>query len=303
MSVSTPAPANPTKTDKVPQILTIEPDTELVFRGPFKDVVTTILKLSNPSDKKVCFKVKTTAPKRYCVRPNCGLIESNESVNVAVMLQPFDYKDENENKRHKFLVQSVVPTGDIENIQPGDVEGLWKSLPSLPAKYPVMDSKLKCVFEMPSNENIVPSGGLGENGAGSAESTLPATSSSNFHSIVSNPAPTPVPEVNGSGRTEDIKAPVDPKPTAPVVAKPIDTPAAAAAPVLTQRKTQLVNKPVDSVKIEKSAPPQQQQLATGGAQSGGEMMKSQDNAGMQMSFMVGIVLALLIGIILGKFIL
>ena len=59
--------------------------------GPFKDVVTTILKLQNPSDKKVCFKVKTTAPKRYCVRPNCGLIDPNESVNVAGRFFIFGY--------------------------------------------------------------------------------------------------------------------------------------------------------------------------------------------------------------------
>ena len=41
-----------------------------------------------------------------------------------VMLQPFDYKDPNENKRHKFLVQSVVPTGEIADIAPCDVEAL-----------------------------------------------------------------------------------------------------------------------------------------------------------------------------------
>lgn len=35
------------------------------------------------------------------------------------MLQPFDYKDSAENKRHKFLVQSIIPK---EEIQPQDVE-------------------------------------------------------------------------------------------------------------------------------------------------------------------------------------
>lgn len=55
----------------------------LSFIGPFTDVVTADLKLSNPSEKRVCFKVKTTAPKRYCVRPNSGIIEPNQSVSVA----------------------------------------------------------------------------------------------------------------------------------------------------------------------------------------------------------------------------
>jgi len=53
------------------------------FSGPFSTVVTSELKLTNPSTKKVAFKVKTTAPKRYCVRPNSGLIEPNGQVAVS----------------------------------------------------------------------------------------------------------------------------------------------------------------------------------------------------------------------------
>lgn len=51
--------------------------------GPFSDVVTANLKLSNPTDRNVCFKVKTTAPRRYCVRPNSGIIDAGTSINVS----------------------------------------------------------------------------------------------------------------------------------------------------------------------------------------------------------------------------
>lgn len=51
--------------------------------GNFTEVVTANLKLTNPSEKKVCFKVKTTAPKRYCVRPNSGFVEAGGVVEVA----------------------------------------------------------------------------------------------------------------------------------------------------------------------------------------------------------------------------
>lgn len=51
--------------------------------GPFSDVVTTNLKLANPTDRNVCFKVKTTAPRRYCVRPNSGIIDAGTSINVS----------------------------------------------------------------------------------------------------------------------------------------------------------------------------------------------------------------------------
>ncbi|XP_045193498.1 vesicle-associated membrane protein/synaptobrevin-binding protein-like isoform X1 [Mercenaria mercenaria] len=127
---------------KLDQVLQIEPSVELVFRGPFNEVVTADLKLTNPSDKRVCFKVKTTAPKRYCVRPNSGVIESKGAVTVAVMLQPFDY-DPNEKNKHKFMVQTMfAPDGKIEN-----QEQLWKDV--LPEQ--LMDSKLKCVLDPTGN--------------------------------------------------------------------------------------------------------------------------------------------------------
>ena len=56
---------------------------------------------------QVCFKVKTTAPRRYCVRPNSGMIDAGETMEVSIMLQPFQY-DPNERNNHKFMVQSMV---------------------------------------------------------------------------------------------------------------------------------------------------------------------------------------------------
>ncbi|KTF71928.1 hypothetical protein cypCar_00049909, partial [Cyprinus carpio] len=73
---------------------------------PFTDVVTANLKLKNPSERKVCFKVKTTAPRRYCVRPNSGIIDPGATVIISVMLQPFEY-DPNEKSKHKFMVQTI----------------------------------------------------------------------------------------------------------------------------------------------------------------------------------------------------
>ncbi|XP_012732744.2 vesicle-associated membrane protein-associated protein B isoform X2 [Fundulus heteroclitus] len=121
------------------QVLVLEPPQELKFRGPFTDVVTATLKLTNPTDRNVCFKVKTTAPRRYCVRPNSGIIDAGTSINVSVMLQPFEY-DPNEKSKHKFMVQSILAPRDMT-----DMEGVWKEAKS----DELMDSKLRCSFEMP----------------------------------------------------------------------------------------------------------------------------------------------------------
>ena len=40
---------------------------------------------------QVCFKIKTTAPKRYCVKPNSGVVDPNNEVQIAVSLQPFEW--------------------------------------------------------------------------------------------------------------------------------------------------------------------------------------------------------------------
>ncbi|XP_052339819.1 vesicle-associated membrane protein-associated protein A-like isoform X3 [Oncorhynchus keta] len=128
---------------KLEQIIVIEPPYDLKFKGPFTDVVTTNLKLKNPSDRKVCFKVKTTAPRRYCVRPNSGMIESGATVTVSVMLQPFDY-DPNEKSKHKFMVQTIFAPSTAT-----DMDAVWKD--ATPDDF--MDSKLRCVFELPTDND------------------------------------------------------------------------------------------------------------------------------------------------------
>ena len=51
--------------------------------GPFHQAVSSTMTLTNPSERKVCFKIKTTAPKRYCVKPNSGVIDPREEVKIA----------------------------------------------------------------------------------------------------------------------------------------------------------------------------------------------------------------------------
>ncbi|XP_063318719.1 VAMP (vesicle-associated membrane protein)-associated protein A, like [Pelmatolapia mariae] len=130
---------------KLDQILILDPPSDLRFKGPFTDVVTTNLKLRNPSDRRVCFKVKTTAPRRYCVRPNSGVIDPGSSVTISVMLQPFDY-DPNEKSKHKFMVQTIFAPPNVT-----DMESLWKDA----KPDDLMDSKLRCVFELPSENDKV----------------------------------------------------------------------------------------------------------------------------------------------------
>jgi len=128
--------------DKKEQLLQIEPQHELKFRGPFNQAITSHMLLKNPTDQSILFKIKTTAPKRYCVRPNSGLLEPNQHLEVAICLQPFEF-DPNEKNRHKFMVQSLVaPDGEF------NVDQVWKEV----KPEQLMDSKLRCVFELPEDK-------------------------------------------------------------------------------------------------------------------------------------------------------
>jgi hypothetical protein len=157
---------------KPEQVLIIEPQHELTFIGPFTNAVSAVMTLRNPSDRKVCFKIKTTAPKRYCVKPNSGVISAKETVQVAVSLQPFDY-DPQEKNRHKFMVQAMyAPEGDFNS------DSLWKDTPA----DQLMDSKLKCVFLLPEGSGVT-------NGASTTSSNAATSvvenSKQEFHHSVS----------------------------------------------------------------------------------------------------------------------
>jgi vesicle-associated membrane protein-associated protein A len=62
--------------------LVLDPPSELRFKGPFEDYVSVSLTIRNPTDKRIAFKIKTTAPKRYCVKPNSGVLDSGQLMKV-----------------------------------------------------------------------------------------------------------------------------------------------------------------------------------------------------------------------------
>ena len=47
-----------------------------------------IIKMSNNREVQVAYKVKTTAPEHYRVKPTVGLIEPGQDVEVSVQLTP-----------------------------------------------------------------------------------------------------------------------------------------------------------------------------------------------------------------------
>jgi len=103
----------------------LTPNNALGFHRPLTSTVKRTLTVSNPNDAPIVFKVKTTAPKQYCVRPNSGRVEPGERVEVQVLLQPFKEDPPASTKcKDKFLVQSAIVAGDHLNLSLQDMVSL-----------------------------------------------------------------------------------------------------------------------------------------------------------------------------------
>nr|KJB41074.1 hypothetical protein B456_007G089000 [Gossypium raimondii] len=89
------------------ELLSIEPQ-ELQFPFELRKQISCSLNLSNKTDNYVAFKVKTTNPKKYCVRPNTGVVLPRSTCNVIVIMQAQKEAPPDMQCNDKFLLQSVV---------------------------------------------------------------------------------------------------------------------------------------------------------------------------------------------------
>jgi hypothetical protein len=141
---------------------------ELGFKRPFQHEVSQTLRLKNPHSDPIAFKVKTTAPKQYCVRPNSGRIEPGKDVEVQILLQAMKEDPPPDAKcRDKFLVQSVLVTADKEFTNVGS---LWSHIEQT-AKSSIQEKKIRVLF-LPAGDASTP---VRTNGA-SRDSLLPSPS-------------------------------------------------------------------------------------------------------------------------------
>uniref|UniRef100_A0A7N0SZD1 MSP domain-containing protein n=1 Tax=Kalanchoe fedtschenkoi TaxID=63787 RepID=A0A7N0SZD1_KALFE len=90
-------------------LLSIHPS-ELKFPFEEKKQSSSCMQLTNKTDQYVAFKVKTTNPKKYCVRPNGGIVLPGSTCNVTVTMQAQKEAPPDMQCKDKFLLQSVVVT-------------------------------------------------------------------------------------------------------------------------------------------------------------------------------------------------
>ncbi|KVH91949.1 Major sperm protein [Cynara cardunculus var. scolymus] len=82
------------------ELVSVDP-VELKFPFELNKQISSSLQLTNKTDNHVGFKVKTTNPKKYCVRPNTGVVLPRSTCEIMDAPPDMQCKD-------KFLLQSVV---------------------------------------------------------------------------------------------------------------------------------------------------------------------------------------------------
>ncbi|KAI3501078.1 hypothetical protein L1887_28936 [Cichorium endivia] len=89
------------------ELLNVEP-LELKFPFEPKKQTSCSIQLSNKTENHVAFKVKTTNPKKYSVRPNSGVVLPRSTCDVTVTMQAQKEPPVDLQCKDKFLLQSVV---------------------------------------------------------------------------------------------------------------------------------------------------------------------------------------------------
>ncbi|CAD7964212.1 unnamed protein product [Amoebophrya sp. A25] len=107
-------------------LLALEPKQQLEFSGGSGGEEQT-LRLRNVSSNPVAWKVKTTAPKAYLVRPSSALLKPGDTTAVQICLQPTDSHPV-DFSNHRFLVQATAAAADrTSNLAKADWEALAKT--------------------------------------------------------------------------------------------------------------------------------------------------------------------------------
>ncbi|KAK0064679.1 motile sperm domain-containing protein 2 [Biomphalaria pfeifferi] len=114
-------------------LLTVSPAEELVFQVGDGGDSFDMISLTNSLPVPVAFKVKTTAPEKFRVRPSAGIIKPDKKEEVYVYLVPEFNADV---AKDKFLVMAMETT--VTNV--ADPNALFKDAP----RDKIMQHKMRC---------------------------------------------------------------------------------------------------------------------------------------------------------------
>ncbi|CAH2064865.1 unnamed protein product, partial [Iphiclides podalirius] len=134
------------------EMLRISPNDTIVFKSE-NDDISGQFTITNMDENAVSFKIRTTSPEKFRVRPSSGVLPSGVSQTILIVVQPgFHLRTVT---KDRFLVMSVqIPRTDLSQKELADI---WQN--SSGSK--VDEYRLKCHFpekSLPKNGNLTEKG-------------------------------------------------------------------------------------------------------------------------------------------------
>ncbi|CAH2083380.1 unnamed protein product [Euphydryas editha] len=133
------------------EMLRLNPNNIIIFKTE-NDEVTGQFVITNMDESAVSFKIRTTSPEKFRVRPSSGILASGATQTVVIVVQPgFQLRNV---MKDMFLVMSVqIPKTDLTQ---KEISEIWQN--SSGSK--VDEYRLKCQFpvkDLPKNGNLAES--------------------------------------------------------------------------------------------------------------------------------------------------
>ncbi|CAH0404091.1 unnamed protein product [Chilo suppressalis] len=130
------------------EMLRLVPNDTILFKNE-NDELSSQFTITNMDEGSISFKIRTTSPEKFRVRPSSGTLASGQSQSVVIVVQPgFQLRTVT---KDRFLVMSVqIPKTDLSSKELAEV---WQN--STGSK--VDEYRLKCQFpdkELSKNGNI-----------------------------------------------------------------------------------------------------------------------------------------------------
>ena len=144
--------------------MSVQPETELLFQltSPPSNVKQSITVTNSHPDASIAFKVKTTAPRLYSVKPSSGKLDPGAQCQVQILLQ---FKDEikADVRKDKFLIQSIKIPPTVLKLEgealQSRIQELWTQAEQISKSVAdggsdiIAQKKLRCLISPPLGDN------------------------------------------------------------------------------------------------------------------------------------------------------
>ena len=134
-------------------LLNVDPAREFSFQGTTGQEETQTLTLHNVTNSFVAFKVKTTSPEAYLVRPSSGCLPAGGTAVVKVLLQA-NTRSPSSDQKDRFLLLCVktdrekkLEKDEWEALQKPELEWVRLSVNFRNADVPSSEADLKTKYE------------------------------------------------------------------------------------------------------------------------------------------------------------